>query len=597
MAMALPRVEGAVLERPARLDVIPSAGTQADTQSTGAQYCSVLGMAEADTPMVLPIRAHLDSVKRLMLGDYYIGRGSRQRSLAKSAFCNTHKVSAVGRERAIQLFEKDLSESRALSDRLWTLSGLRLLCHCKPGQACHGDVIIKKFRDRYPSAYDRSVSSSIPPSAVLNYMAALREEPPSDPGSSSDEGAPPGGSGWTGSGTPLLIGAGHTSREYCDGQSLASPGRWTPSQRKYPSHPNWIFVSSVFKKFVNTYGTPELLLRLALGKVDACPFGDQEILELKADIVAGLAERGLMLQSSPRDSQDVLLDYRFIELLLSSAQDPEVAIGSFAEGVRVGPGVRLPRLPALYKAKKKWRLPEQSDPLLHMEGGETGEYAWRNNYPAVATLSAEVTEVLEDQAKRGQVLKLSEQEARSQFPNLVVASLGANRKEKPGGIITARVLHDGTNGISVNRRIRVRDQERFPTAADVKRIMREKAAIGEKSFALTADVKEAHRQVPVDPRDWHLLGCQVSPGSHVFINKVGTFGISSASYYWSRVASALGRLAQYIVGSRANTWHLLVADDFHLDASGPEYRTALISFFVLCASCRVPLSWNKNCWR
>ena len=114
-----------------------------------------------------------------------------------------------------------------------------------------------------------------------------------------------------------------------------------------------------------------------------------------------------------------------------------------------------------------------------------------NNYPAVATLSAEVTEVLEDQDKRGQVLKLSEQEARSQFPNLVVASLGANRKEKPGGTITARVLHDGTNGISVNRRTRVRDQERFPTAADVKRIMREKAAIGEQSFALTADVKEA----------------------------------------------------------------------------------------------------------
>ena len=140
-----------------------------------------------------------------------------------------------------------------------------------------------------------------------------------------------------------------------------------------------------------------------LGKVDACPFGDQEILELKADIVAGLAERGQMLQSSPRDSQDVLLDNRFIELLLSSAQDPEVSIGSFAEGVRVGPGVRLPRLPALYKAKKKWRLPEQSDPLLHTEGGETGEYAWRNNYPAVATLSAEVTEVLEDQAKSGQV--------------------------------------------------------------------------------------------------------------------------------------------------------------------------------------------------
>ena len=169
------------------------------------------------------------------------------------------------------------------------------------------------------------------------------------------------------------------------------------------------------------------------------------------------------------------------------------------------------------------------------------DQTWRRNYPAVATLSAEVTEVLEDHARRGQVLKLRESEAKSRYPGLVVASLGANKKEKPGGVITACVLHDGTNGISLNRRIRLRDQERCPFASDIKRVMREKARIGERSFALTADVKEAHRQVPIDPRDWHLLGCQVTPGSSVYINKVGTFGISSASYYWSRVAGALGR--------------------------------------------------------
>ena len=144
-----------------------------------------------------------------------------------------------------------------------------------------------------------------------------------------------------------------------------------------------------------------------------------------------LKEYGLKLRTSERDRQDVLLDYRFIELLLVAARDPEVAIGSFAEGVRVGPEVRLPRLPALYKAMKK--LPEQSDPLLHMENGETGEHAWRNNYPAVASLSAEVTEVLEDQARRGQVVKLSESDARREYPDLVVASLGANKKEKTQG--------------------------------------------------------------------------------------------------------------------------------------------------------------------
>ena len=171
-----------------------------------------------------------------------------------------------------------------------------------------------------------------------------------------------------------------------------------------------------------------------------------------------------------------------------------------------------------------------------------------DRYPAVATLSSEVTDVLEDHARRLHFLKLTEQEARSRYLGLVAASLGANKKEKPEGVITARVLHDGTDGVCVNRRIRLRDQERSQIAPDIKRDMKEKARIGERSFALTADVKEAHRQVPLDPCDWHLLGCQVTPGSPVSINKVGTFGIFSASYYWSRVASALGRISQYLAG-------------------------------------------------
>ena len=55
-----------------------------------------------------------------------------------------------------------------------------------------------------------------------------------------------------------------------------------------------------------------------------------------------------------------------------------------------------------------------------------------------------VLEVMHDQAARGHVLVLSESEARRKFPDLVVASLGAERKEKPGGKVTARVLFDGT---------------------------------------------------------------------------------------------------------------------------------------------------------
>ena len=77
----------------------------------------------------------------------------------------------------------------------------------------------------------------------------------------------------------------------------------------------------------------------------------------------------------------------------------------------------------------------------------------------------------------------------------------------------------------------MRDQERGPIAADVKRFLREKARHELPSFELTADVTEAHRQVPIDPQDWHFLGAQIHPGGWVYVNKVGTFGIASASYW------------------------------------------------------------------
>ena len=37
----------------------------------------------------------------------------------------------------------------------------------------------------------------------------------------------------------------------------------------------------------------------------------------------------------------------------------------------------------------------------------------------------------------------------AKYPDFVIASLGANRKDKPNGVVTARVLHDETNGLAV----------------------------------------------------------------------------------------------------------------------------------------------------
>ena len=50
--------------------------------------------------------------------------------------------------------------------------------------------------------------------------------------------------------------------------------------------------------------------------------------------------------------------------------DPEVGLGNFAQGVRIGVGARLPRLPELHKRRKQWRLPSQSDPQDYLENND-----------------------------------------------------------------------------------------------------------------------------------------------------------------------------------------------------------------------------------
>ena len=126
--------------------------------------------------------------KLRLKGDLYIGRGSRQRSLIKSRYCDTFKVSQYGRDAAINGFREALLPDRKVYDSLWTLSGRRLVCHCRPAERCD-------------DAYDRTAGHGAPPEpGVLSFMAKLREEPDSDGGSSPDEGVPGKSSGYRGQG-------------------------------------------------------------------------------------------------------------------------------------------------------------------------------------------------------------------------------------------------------------------------------------------------------------------------------------------------------------------------------------------------------------
>ena len=200
-------------------------------------------------------------------------------------------------------------------------------------------------------------------------------------------------------------------------------------------------------------------VKLALGRVREPAFDAGAISELqKKAFIAALESRGLHLGRMAGDRGNVPTDFRYLSLV--AAGDPELGMEKYAQGARVGPRVRMPRLPALFKQKRRWRLPEQTNPLEYLEQPKDEGKTWRRNNVSLDQCKEQVLKVLHDQASRGQVLIMSESEAQKKFPNLVVASLGANRKDKPNGEV------DGTHGLSVNRRIGIRHQERAPIASD-----------------------------------------------------------------------------------------------------------------------------------
>ena len=256
------------------MNTAPGMGIPGDGQTTGTQDVSALGEGFHQTPLIVPVRGHLDSIKRLLKGDVYIGRGSRQRSLLKSRYCNTFKVSQVGRTVAISSFRQALLADSALYNSLWTLSGTRPVCHCQATEDCHGDVLIEEFRKSYPAAHDRNLPCGAPPGhEVRSFLARLREEPESEEGSSPDEGVPEKHSrlsrywssddGWRRVRTARIL---RRSIPCFAGEMVS---RFSSLSSRSTA---WSSVRECFWRFTTHFGTEKLLVDLAMGKVAGVSF-------------------------------------------------------------------------------------------------------------------------------------------------------------------------------------------------------------------------------------------------------------------------------------------------------------------------------------
>ena len=149
---------------------------------------------------------------------------------------------------------------------------------------------------------------------------------------------------------------------------------------------------------------------------------------------------------------------------------------------------------------------------------------------------------------------------------LRIASMAAIAK--PDGSV--RPLHDATHSVKVNHEIKYQDKISCPGPAEIASIVRETTSTGEAPFCVSADIKAAHRLVKVKQDDWGYICCRADSGSDaVWVNRTGTFGVSSAPYWWAKLAGLLGRFVGYLMQVR---WfmQMIYVDDLHGSFVGPE---------------------------
>ena len=380
-------------------------------------------------------------------------------------------------------------------------------------------------------------------------------------------------------------------KPFVDGGGLPSVGRWPPERRRGPlwgtslreELTQLLFEQSNTPAESSTSAADRLELLLRDKQKDPeDPFGDALLERVRGAIGRAVVQRtGVPLRPEVRSKAPGQPFYLvLVEDLAAAWHDPDhTGVPQYRDGVPTGYGVEMPRTPLVYEEKTKWRF---AGPLA-----EEGDFA--ANYPSLEENADKVRAIYEEDKGEGMMIgPLSREEAEARFPNLKIAATGAIAKDLEGGI---RVIHDATHTVGINHKIRVRDMVDFPGLGEGRWILAYLAWRGLDFVNVKADVRKAHRRIKVREEDWGLLGCQVDPGE-IYINKVGSFGVASASYWWQRLMGILVRLVGVLMLG-IEYFQLLYADDFQwsVDRCHPVGPVGVILLFL--SALGVPWTWKK----
>lgn len=215
------------------------------------------------------------------------------------------------------------------------------------------------------------------------------------------------------------------------------------------------------------------------------------------------------------------------------------------------------------------------------------------NYASAEVHQEHLEAHLEQEVEEGLMLKMTDSEFEERFgENRAIAALAVLVEDDMG---KKRVIHDGSHGIKVNHRIKRRDKVRMPSARRKRgRSSRSTTVV----LSLVGDAEKAHRRIKYQEKEQGFLGCRSrSGGGFVYVNKVGTFGISSTPYWWTRLSASIIRLTHYLLGPDWLIDLLLYADD--LEAMGPGRRGragAVLALWIDYTKYMMGLSEKRTEW-
>jgi len=179
----------------------------------------------------------------------------------------------------------------------------------------------------------------------------------------------------------------------------------------------------------------KFMLKLYTGRLKESPFAEEDFAEMRE------ALREMLGMECREDTvaEGQVFHVTLIARALKAFEDPDWQfIEGLSDGVALGGDRVLPRAPAVFEEKEKWRLAEEPG-----QGADAQE-----NYKSVGPYISRVRELFREDEARGRMQELPEAVARERFAGrLAVGPLGSSMRARRFELYTtARIGSWSTTG-------------------------------------------------------------------------------------------------------------------------------------------------------